>query len=179
MPPARKPVMERLLARVLVDSNGCWIRQGALDKNGYGKIGRGGKYGGMTYTHRAAYQDRHGKTDLPLDHLCRVGACCNPDHLEAVTQRENVLRGEHPRIKVARTDVCPKGHAMAGLKNVKRDGRGGRRCRTCLNAWRRERYAGRPVSLVAQQTRNHAEKADTCPKSQCSVRRGVPTSPLT
>jgi hypothetical protein len=30
---------------------------------------------------------------LVLDHLCRVRNCCNPDHLEPITQRENVKRG--------------------------------------------------------------------------------------
>lgn len=39
--------------------------------------------------------------DIPptvfLDHLCRVHACCNITHLEAVTPRENTLRGNLAR----------------------------------------------------------------------------------
>lgn len=133
MPPAPRPVMDRLLAKVVIDPAGCWIFTGALDRGGYGCIGRGGKHGGMTKTHRVTFEDRFGPTELPLDHLCRVRACCNPDHLEAVTQRENVLRGEHPRISAGRTNVCPNGHPLDGEV-------GRRRCRTCHNAWRRTRY---------------------------------------
>lgn len=91
--PARRPILERLLDRIIEDSNGCWIWQGARDKGGYGKIACGGHYGGMALTHRVTYEAVHGPTDLPLDHLCRVPPCCNPDHLEAVTQGENVRRG--------------------------------------------------------------------------------------
>jgi hypothetical protein len=32
--------------------------------------------------------------DLQLDHLCRVRNCVNPAHLEPVTPRENVRRGQ-------------------------------------------------------------------------------------
>lgn len=46
------------------------------------------------YVHRALYESRHGPIPpkARLDHLCRQRACINPDHLEAVTNRENVFR---------------------------------------------------------------------------------------
>ena len=72
----------------------CWIWQLCIGKNGYG-------YGHLPGTrqgalaHRLAYEERHGAIPdgLVLDHLCRVKACVNPDHLEAVPQRVNVRRG--------------------------------------------------------------------------------------
>lgn len=45
--------------------------------------------------HRIAYVAYHGSDvpdDLPLDHLCRVRNCVNPDHLEPVTVAENNRR---------------------------------------------------------------------------------------
>jgi hypothetical protein len=46
------------------------------------------------YVHRALYENKHGPIPpkARLDHLCRQRACINPDHLEAVTNRENVFR---------------------------------------------------------------------------------------
>lgn len=70
---------------------GCWIWTGALTGAGYGQFGGGGK---KSYTHRWAYQAHVGPIPdgLELDHLCRVRACCNPDHLEPVTHEENTRR---------------------------------------------------------------------------------------
>lgn len=143
MPPVRRPIMERLLARIVVDSNGCWIWQGAKDGYGYGKIGSGGKYGGMVYTHRVTYQDRYGETDSRLDHLCRVTSCCNPDHLEPVTQGENVRRGDHCYRDDGRPRVCPRGHRVTPDSKTK-DGR----CRPCRLQWRRDDYRRRNGEVV-------------------------------
>lgn len=62
---------------------------------------------------------------LVIDHLCRNKMCVNPDHLEPVTQRENILRGHGPIAKHARKTVCKRGHAF----NQTPVGR--RRCLTC------------------------------------------------
>jgi HNH endonuclease len=50
--------------------------------------------------HRAYYQERHGPIPdgYQLDHLCRVRACVNPDHLEVVTARENIRRGNGTKL---------------------------------------------------------------------------------
>jgi hypothetical protein len=90
----RTPIEKRLMSKVSVNENGCWIYTGAIDTTGYGRIGRGGRGEGSTHTHRAAYELLWGPiTDgLHVDHLCRVRACCNPLHLEAVTQAVNNQR---------------------------------------------------------------------------------------
>jgi hypothetical protein len=68
----------------------CWIWQGRISSR-YGQI----RIGKQSYqAHRAYYEQAKG--DIPeglvLDHLCEVTTCVNPDHLEPVTQRENIRR---------------------------------------------------------------------------------------
>jgi hypothetical protein len=42
------------------------------------------------------YEAQYGPvpSGMELDHLCRVKACVNPDHLEPVTHAENMRRGK-------------------------------------------------------------------------------------
>lgn len=81
----------------------CWIWQLSLNDHGYGLDSLGGK---AVLAHRHAYEERHGAVPdgLELDHLCRVRACINPDHLEPVTCLINVRRGNVPRIDLARAE---------------------------------------------------------------------------
>lgn len=70
----------------------CWIWQRAIGSDGYGNLGLNGKF---WKAHRFIYQREVGPIPegLTLDHLCRVRCCVNPDHLEPVTNAENVRRG--------------------------------------------------------------------------------------
>ena len=56
------------------------------------------------YAHRWAWEQAKGPIPkgLVVDHLCRVRWCCNPDHMELVTNRENILRGISPSADHAR-----------------------------------------------------------------------------
>lgn len=76
--------------------NGCWIWHGARFRSGYGACGFRGS---TRVAHRAVYQlmvQDDLSLDLDLDHLCRVRACVNPDHLEPVSRLVNLIRGAHP-----------------------------------------------------------------------------------
>ncbi len=82
--------------------------------------------------HRWIYQYMVG--EIPegwtIDHLCRNTSCVNPDHLEAVTHKENVLRGFGPTALNARKTHCKNGHLLDG-DNLKVEDYGSRRCKLC------------------------------------------------
>ncbi|WP_374230356.1 HNH endonuclease signature motif containing protein [Rhodococcus sp. ARC_M12] len=61
--------------------------------------------------HRYSYTRLVGtiSADMTIDHLCRVKSCVNPQHLEVVTRRENVLRSKTPASRVYRQTHCPAG----------------------------------------------------------------------
>lgn len=110
----------------------CWLWIGALDK-GYGRFGAGGRYGKVVRAPRWAYEFCVGPIPrgLTIDHLCRIPACVNPDHLEPVTMRVNVLRGETIVALNARKTHCPQGHPY-NAENTYRDRIHGKRtCRIC------------------------------------------------
>lgn len=97
----------KLWSRIVVEGD-CWLYTGYL-KDGYGRITRGYK---QLYAHRYVYERVNGslKSDVCLDHLCRNRACVNPEHLEAVTWRENVLRGTGMAAINRRKQLCSAGH---------------------------------------------------------------------
>ena len=81
--------------------------------------------------HRFAYTEAKGAIEdgLTIDHLCRVKACVNPSHLEAVTLRTNILRGENTAAKNARKTHCHRGHPFNEENTYRVPG--GRACRQC------------------------------------------------
>ena len=119
---------QRFWAKVLI-GDGCWLWTGAKRK-GYGLFGEAGK-GVTRQAHTIAYNILEGPSPLGLepDHLCRDHSCIRPDHLEWITHRENVLRGEGMAAHRARQTHCTRGHELT-LENT-RMFRGTRRCREC------------------------------------------------
>jgi hypothetical protein len=117
----------------------CWIYAGYIDVKGYGVVySWDGKKELRYKAHRVMYENIIGTIpgELPLDHLCRVRACINPTHLEPVTLKENILRGEGLAAINARKTHCKRGHEFS-LPNTIRDSRGNRSCRICARStWR-------------------------------------------
>lgn len=81
----------RFMAKVK-RSGTCWLWRAQLDRDGYGRFSLNGQRRGA---HRVAYEAIHGPMapGMTIDHICRVRHCVNPDHLEAITHKENVNRG--------------------------------------------------------------------------------------
>lgn len=99
-PRKRPPTLsERVLSNYSVNEHGCWVWIRQLNNDGYGLIWDG-RVRQKVCAHRVSYELARGSipSGLELDHLCRVRACINPDHLEPVIHAENIRRGyEHRR----------------------------------------------------------------------------------
>jgi hypothetical protein len=122
---------ETIKSRIKIDDNGCWIWQLKPTTYGYGQI-REPQARKMVKAHRASYQAFVGEipAGLTLDHLCRVRLCVNPAHLEPVTNKENLLRGENSVGIKHRQTHCIYGHPLSG-DNLYMTKRGNRMCKTC------------------------------------------------
>ena len=120
------------------DLGPCWLWTGTPKASGYGRF----QYEHAVYlTHRLMYELTTGqpiKKGLHLDHLCRVTMCCNPEHLEPVTPRENQYRSDGIGGINHRKTHCIYGHEFTA-DNMLRDSRGNRRCRSCNIEWLRNK----------------------------------------
>lgn len=128
---------ERFWAKVDLTGDGCWEWTSSTNGRGYGTFRLGGH---VVRAHRVAYTIKHGAIPdgLVLDHLCCNKACVRPDHLEAVTQQVNSLRG---RRTYARQTHCAAGHAFDEA-NTYVTPSGKRQCRECTRARHRRARNG-------------------------------------
>jgi hypothetical protein len=125
----RLSTAERLLNYVRHGPGGCWLWIGGKTRGGYGKFQLCSK---TCLAHRVAYELFIGPIDcgLQIDHLCRNRGCVNPEHLEPVTCRENLLRGNTLQAENSAKTHCPKGHAYSP-ENTYRHKDGRRVCKSC------------------------------------------------
>lgn len=115
------------------DLGPCWLWLRATKNNGYGSYRSVLAFGpAKTYiAHRFAYL--YVFDELPdgeADHLCERRICVNPFHLEFVSHRVNVLRGNTIVARAAAATHCPQGHAYDAFNTHIKVG-GGRGCRAC------------------------------------------------
>lgn len=90
---------ERFFRQIRKEKNGCWIFIG--NGSGSGKNAKNGKGYGQLYfngkkwmAHRWSYEYFISPImeGDQIDHLCRNTRCVNPEHLESVSQYENMRR---------------------------------------------------------------------------------------
>lgn len=132
------------------DLGPCWQWLGKPHKSGYGR--HSPATGAIVYAHRYSYTLLVGPVpeDLQLDHLCRNTMCVRPDHLDPVTQRENIARSEAATAINGRKTHCDAGHPLVGdnlhVYLIRATGTLGRRCRACGAERAREYRARRAVA---------------------------------
>lgn len=121
---------ERLDERTHVVDTGCWEWTGAKISTGYGEIKVGGS---PKLVHRLSYELHVAPIPdgMQIDHLCGNRLCLNPEHLEVVTRRENILRSSAPTAQNAVKTHCPRGHLYDVANTYFRRDRHGRQCRAC------------------------------------------------
>jgi hypothetical protein len=143
---ARRRLPERFLAKI--DFAGpvmpgmntpCWLWTAGKHPKGYGAVWFDG---GMRLAHRIIYELLSSviPANKQLDHLCLNHPCVNPAHLEVVTQRVNILRGNGLSARRARQSHCLRGHEFS-TANTMVTRLGQRKCRTCDNERRRIKRA--------------------------------------
>lgn len=129
--------MDRFWSKV-EKTDTCWNWTACKNNTGYGLFSINNM---MILSHRFSYELHKGKIPigLEIDHLCRNRLCCNPDHLEAVTGKENIMRGDTGKAFGQRQKFkthCPKGHPYSG-DNLYIKPNGQRNCKECCRISKR------------------------------------------
>lgn len=146
----RTRMVERFWSKVGMGPNGCWVWLGSCSTDGYGQLSTPHPQNSTVRAHRYGYELQVGPIPegMHLDHLCRNIRCVRGDHLEPVTNRENIQRaapfgtlGKGERNKTH----CPLGHPYDEANTYIHKSTGGRRCRAC--------------NRVAMQKRTERKKA--------------------
>lgn len=152
-----------LFFRRLAPRGECLIWTGYAGSDGYGSATFDGR---LQRVHRIAYQLAFGPIPpgLHIDHTCHNPAtckggvacvhrlCCNPDHLEAVTNVENILRGGGFTAVNARKTHCKRGHEFTPENIYTQPGKPGTRvCRECVRGQRQRWVAKNPEKARKSQ----------------------------
>lgn len=158
------PPIERMLARKVVDADGCWIWPGATNKvtrerggGGYGQV-RDSETRELLMIHRVSYLHFHGPIPegMQVEHMCHTEdptcpgldckhrLCWNPAHLTLLSHRDNSTLGTAPNMRTFREGVCQRNHVLND-ENVKTwvrpSGTIRRSCRLCANESQRRTRA--------------------------------------
>lgn len=141
----------RFLAKIdkTSNENGCWVWTGAL-AHGYGRF----RFDNRTVqaTRFSWFIHKKVQPTYELDHLCENPPCVNPDHLQDVTHKENILRASTAPTTINKAKVsCLNGHVF-DTANTYITKSGKRHCRACERARDQKRYAKRYADYKSKKT---------------------------
>lgn len=151
--PKGLPLRDRFMQYVIKTPGGCWWWTGAADRRphigGYGRFSYPDAESPTGFrqrsSHRMAYELFVGPIPdgMELDHLCRNRRCCNPAHLDPVTNLVNQIRSPYSFIgRNVLVTRCPQGHEYTEA-NTTINNKGARECKACKARRDRERHARR------------------------------------
>lgn len=123
----------------------CWEWTAGTTAQGYGGFHPSKTV--MVLAHRWSLQQAQGELDpmKVVDHLCRNRRCVNPDHLEQVTNEENLRRGAGFALRNGMRDSCKNGHPYTADNTYIEPNGNGIRCRACARI--RDRQPHRNASF--------------------------------
>lgn len=126
----------------------CWPWTGQINRHGYGRVHFRDRERKWTVSaHRLAWEVTFGPVPagMVLDHVCHTHdracfegdrcphrRCCNPNHLEPVTNAENARRQN--RLPRHSATHCKKGHEFTEENTYIQPATGYRLCRECQRA---------------------------------------------
>lgn len=155
--------LKRFMQKIKVNGS-CWEWTSTVTHRGYGMVTLKNK---GQLAHRASFEHFNGPIPegFHIDHLCRNKLCVNPKHLEAVTPKENILRGIGMAAQNKRKTHCVRGHEFNEQNSYKNknDGRICRVCKRIASAAYKKRYPEKcnvycPIKRRAKHLRAMAKK---------------------
>ena len=139
-------------------NTGCWLWLRSASPKGYGGFRRFRKH---HIAHRFAFEIFRGPIPhgFQIDHLCRTPSCVNPDHMEAVTHRENQLRGNTFLALYPKRTHCKQGHEFTPENTGHYRNKPGRTCRECNRLNCARWHAEKRARLLAQRVSDARDDA--------------------
>jgi hypothetical protein len=112
--------IDRFMAKVDKQADGCWIWTACGHKTGYGRFGLTST--NVEYSHRAAWRLMRGPIPARtlVCHTCDVRLCVNPDHLFLGSHHDNMRDASNKgRVVIPRASYCSdQTHQPAKLTNA-------------------------------------------------------------
>lgn len=129
-----RSAIDRFSKKYVTDSQGCWIWQDYVDKDGYGVFR--GLHGTWIHAHRFSYSEYVGDVleGTHIHHLCGNQSCVNPQHLNQLNASEHILQPGHAADIGRSKTHCIHGHKLSGSNLYVQPSTGYRYCRTCKRA---------------------------------------------
>ena len=120
---------------------GCWEWKASKDRKGYGRFFNKKCVSATRFSYEL-YRG-HIPVGAVTDHLCRNRSCVNPDHIDIVDNKTNVLRGNGLTAINSRKTHCQNGHLFDEDNTYFIKGTNYRRCRKCVAEKARQFYSSK------------------------------------